>query len=171
MLTNEMSAARRNFTPAHPSQKREYRNALGRFATGVSVVTTQHEGHVHGMTANAFVSVSLDPPLILLSVDNRSHMNQLLPETRRFGVNVLADDQEILSDHFAGRPVQGPNIHFFTHMDTPLLEGALAYFVTRVVDTRLAGDHTLYIAEVEHFECREGKPLIFFGGRYQRVGA
>ena len=75
-----------------PFNQREYRSALARFATGVTVVTTLENGKTHGMTANAFVSVSLDPPLVLVSLDNRSHMHRILPVAGRFGISVLAED-------------------------------------------------------------------------------
>ena len=81
-----------------------FRRTLGMFATGVTIITTQSGDQVHGMTANAFMSVSLRPPLVLISVDKRAKMNNLLREGVRFGVNVLAEDQRELSDHFAGRP-------------------------------------------------------------------
>jgi flavin reductase (DIM6/NTAB) family NADH-FMN oxidoreductase RutF len=161
----------RTYSGGRAFQPLEFRHALGRFATGVSIVTTEHDGQIHGMTANAFVSISLDPPLVLLSLDNRSHMHQILPLSGRYGVSVLAEGQESLSNHFAGRKVEGLDFNFITRLDTPLLEGALAYFVAQVIDVHPAGDHTLYIAKVEHFECCEGRPLVFFAGRYQRVGS
>ena len=148
---------------------RQFRNALGRFASGVTVVTAVQDGHTHGMTANAFVSVSLDPPLVLVSLDNRSNMHRILPQVGRYGVSVLAEDQEALSNHFAGRPVEGLHPHFVTRNDIPLLEGAVAYFVVQVFDAHPAGDHTLYIGRVEHFESRDDKPLLFYAGRYQRM--
>jgi len=148
---------------------REYRKALGRFATGVSVVTTEHAGRIHGMTANAFVSVSLDPPLVLLSVDNRSHMHQILPATLRYGVSVLAEGQESLSNHFAGRSTDEVEIKFTTRENMPLLEGAVAYFVVDVADIHPAGDHTLYIGRVTHFDCFECKPLLFYAGQYEKI--
>jgi len=91
---------------------RDLRNALGRFATGVTVVTAIENGKAHGMTANAFVSVSLDPPLVLVSLDNRSHMHRILPTVGRYGVSVLAEDQKALSDHFAGRINQVTQVRF-----------------------------------------------------------
>jgi flavin reductase (DIM6/NTAB) family NADH-FMN oxidoreductase RutF len=121
------------------------------------------------MTANAFVSVSLDPPLVLVSLDNRSNMHRILPHVGRYGISVLAEDQEILSDYFAGRTVQGLHLRFIKRKDMPLLEGAVAYFVVEVLDAHPAGDHTLYIGRVEHFEWREEKPLLFFGGRYHQL--
>ncbi len=148
---------------------REFRNALGRFATGVTVIAAFDEGRPHGMTANAFVSVSLDPPLVLVSVDHRSNMHRILPGAGRYGISILAEDQEALSNHFAGRPQQGLEIPFFTRGGVPLLEGSIAYFVTRVVDMHPAGDHTLYIAQVENFENRGGRPLLFHAGKYGRL--
>jgi flavin reductase (DIM6/NTAB) family NADH-FMN oxidoreductase RutF len=137
----------------------------------VTVVTARHEDQTHGMTANAFVSVSLDPPLVLVSLDNRSYMHRLLPVVGRYGVSVLAEDQERLSNHFAGRTVEGIQIRFLTRGEIPLLEGAVAYFVVRVIDAHPAGDHTLYIGHVEHFESHDEKPLLFYSGRYQHLRA
>lgn len=148
---------------------REFRNTLGRFATGVTVLTTFENGETHGMTASAFVSVSLDPPLVLVSLDNRSHMHRILPSAGRYGISVLAEDQRALGDHFAGRANEGVHVSFVSRAGMPLLDGAVAYFVVRVVDVHSAGDHTLYIGKVEHFESREEKPLLFYAGRYQRL--
>jgi flavin reductase (DIM6/NTAB) family NADH-FMN oxidoreductase RutF len=150
-------------------EARELRDAFGRFASGVTVVTTRHEGRTYGMTANAFVSVSLDPPLVLVSVHNRAHMNQLLPLTGRYGVSVLAEEQLALSHHFAGRLVEGIEVGFFDRAGVPLVEGALAHFVVEVTDAHRAGDHTLYIGRVESFEFREGRPLLFHSGRYHQL--
>jgi flavin reductase (DIM6/NTAB) family NADH-FMN oxidoreductase RutF len=152
-----------------PFDTRQFRNALGRFASGVTVITTCYQGHVHGMTANAFVSVSLAPPLVLVSVDNRAAMHRLLPETGRYGISVLSEDQESLSNHFAGRTVEGLHIRFIDRLGVPLVEDAVAYFVVKVADAHPAGDHTLFIAQVEHFESRDGRPLLFYSGRYQQV--
>src|SRR5271154_2720810 len=99
-------------TPANDARAidtRQFRNALGRFASGVTVITAHHEDHMHGMTANAFVSVSLDPPLVLVSLDNRSNMHRILPTAGRYGVSVLAQNQEALSSHFAGQ--REPGLH------------------------------------------------------------
>lgn len=148
---------------------RQFRNALGRFASGVTVVTASYKDQTHGMTANAFVSVSLSPPLVLVSLDNRSFMHRILPSVGRYGVSVLAEDQERLSNHFAGRTVEGTHIRFLTRDGIPLLEGAVAYFVVRIMDAHLAGDHTLYIGHVEHFESRDERPLLFYAGRYQNL--
>jgi flavin reductase (DIM6/NTAB) family NADH-FMN oxidoreductase RutF len=148
---------------------RQFRNALGRFASGVTVLTAEAEGKLHGMTANAFISVSLDPPLILVSLDNRSNMHRILPLVRRFGISVLAEDQDAHSNHFAGHPSPDLQVRLVHRNGVPLIGGAIAYFVVEVSDIHPAGDHTLYIARVEHFEANEGKPLLFFSGRYHRM--
>jgi flavin reductase (DIM6/NTAB) family NADH-FMN oxidoreductase RutF len=121
------------------------------------------------MTANAFTSVSLNPPLVLVSLDNRSYMHRILPSVRRYGVSVLAEGQEELSNHFAGRPIEGLHIRFVTRLGMPLVEGAVAYFVVDVMDAHPAGDHTLYIGRVDHFEARDDRPLLFYAGKYQQL--
>ncbi|HEY6566121.1 MAG TPA: flavin reductase family protein, partial [Actinomycetota bacterium] len=128
-----------------------FRRTLGMFATGVTIVTTLAGDQVHGMTANAFMSVSLAPPLVVISVDRRARMHQLLNEGRRFGINVLADDQRVLSDHFAGRRLDGAGEPAFVSVrDTPLVDGALAHLVARVVRSAWGGDHSLFIGRVEY---------------------
>jgi len=123
------------------------------------------------MTASAFVSVSLEPPLVLVSLDNRSYMHKILPLVGRYGISVLDEKQEQISNHFAGRTVEGIHVHFVTQKSVPLLEGAVATFVVEVMDAHPAGDHTLYLGRVEYFEAHEGKPLVFYAGRYQQLRA
>ncbi len=144
---------------------RELRAVMGRFATGVTVVTTTHRDTIHGMTANAFLSVSLRPPLVLVSL-GRCRMSEMLPRTGRYGVSVLASDQEHLAAHFAGQGVSPTPPEFVWHNDLPLLSGALAHVGCRVVDVHAAGDHVLWIGEVEHLGHRDGEPLLFYTGRF-----
>jgi flavin reductase (DIM6/NTAB) family NADH-FMN oxidoreductase RutF len=147
-----------------------FRRTLGMFATGVTVLTTRSGETVHGMTANAFMSVSLRPPLVLVSVDRRARLSNLLHEGTRLGVNVLEAGQEALSDHFAGRVVEGAQEPRFELVhDTPLVGGALAHLVTRVVRSYWGGDHSLFLAQVEYAHYGEGEPLLFHGGRYERL--
>jgi flavin reductase (DIM6/NTAB) family NADH-FMN oxidoreductase RutF len=148
---------------------RQFRDVLGRFATGVTVVTTEHEGQAHGMTANAFVSVSLKPPLVLVSVDQRANLHHLLPTTGRYGVSILAEDQQALSDHFAARPVERVEVKFVRRHDMPLIDGAAAHLVARLVEAYPAGDHTLYIGQVEFLDWAEARPLLFYSGHYRRL--
>jgi flavin reductase (DIM6/NTAB) family NADH-FMN oxidoreductase RutF len=147
-----------------------FRRTLGMFATGVTVLTTRTTEQVHGMTANAFMSVSLRPPLVLVSVDRRARMSNLLHEGTRFGVNVLEAGQATLSDHFAGRAVEDATEPRFELVhDTPLVEGALAHLVARVVRSYWGGDHSLFLGQVEFARYGEGEPLLFHGGRYERL--
>ena len=147
-----------------------FRRTLGMFATGVTVLTTLKGESVHGMTANAFMSVSLQPPLVLVSIDRRARMSDLLHEGTRFGVNVLEAGQATLSDHFAGRAVEGTSEPLFELVhDTPLVEGALAHLVARVVRSYWGGDHSLFLGQVEFARYGEGEPLLFHGGRYERL--
>ena len=147
-----------------------FRRTLGMFATGVTIITTQSGDQVHGMTANAFMSVSLRPPLVLISVDKRAKMNALLREGVRFGVNVLADDQRALSDHFAGRPGEHPPEARFTAVHgTPLIDGALAHLVARAERSYWGGDHSLFLGHVEYARYGSGTPLLFHGGQYEQL--
>jgi flavin reductase (DIM6/NTAB) family NADH-FMN oxidoreductase RutF len=147
----------------------EFRRTLGMFATGVTVITTLVDEQIHGMTANAFMSVSLQPPLIVISVDRRARMNGLLREGVLFGVSVLEERQSVLSDRFAGRVTDGPEPDFELVHDAPLVEGALAHLVARVVRSYWGGDHSLFLGRVEYVRYGEGTPLLFHGGGYGRV--
>jgi flavin reductase (DIM6/NTAB) family NADH-FMN oxidoreductase RutF len=147
----------------------EFRRTLGMFATGVTVITTQVDEQIHGMTANAFMSVSLQPPLIVISVDRRARMNGLLREGVPFGVSVLEKQQSLLSDRFAGRVTEGPEPDFELVHDVPLVEGALAHLVARVLRSYWGGDHSLFLGRVEYVRYGEGTPLLFHGGGYGLV--
>jgi flavin reductase (DIM6/NTAB) family NADH-FMN oxidoreductase RutF len=148
-----------------------FRRTLGMFATGVTVITTQSGEQVHGMTANAFMSVSLRPPLVVISVDRRAKMHALLHEGRRYGISVLAQDQQELSDRFAGRvgAEGGSEVEFDLVHDTPLVRGALAHLVARVVRSYWGGDHSLFLGQVEYARYGGGQPLLFHGGRYEHL--
>lgn len=144
----------------------DFRQALGRFATGVTVVTTRLDGKVHGMTANAFMSVSLKPPLVVVAVDHRATLHAMLSQSRRYGVSILAEGQAYLSQWFADQRTEGVDIPFVEKQGVPVLKGALAHIVTTVVAMHLAGDHTLYVGQVEHLESFEGNPLLYYKGQY-----
>jgi flavin reductase (DIM6/NTAB) family NADH-FMN oxidoreductase RutF len=151
---------------------RELRQVMGRFATGVTVITTIERDTIHGMTANAFLSVSLRPPLVLVSL-GRCRMNEMLPRTGRYGVSVLACDQEHFAAHFAAQRASPVEPEFVWEHGLPLLDGALAHLACRVVDIHPSGDHVLWIGEVEHLHHRDGQPLLFYTGRFgtlQEVG-
>lgn len=147
-----------------------FRSVMGHFATGVTVVTYQHDGMSLGMTANAFMSVSLNPPLVVVSVRREARFSGLLKTGDRYGVSFLLDGQETLSTHFGGRPIDGLESPFADLAGMPVIRGALAQMVTTVVDVHPAGDHLLYIGQVEALVIgEERKPLIFYSGKYKRV--
>jgi flavin reductase (DIM6/NTAB) family NADH-FMN oxidoreductase RutF len=153
----------------------DFRKAMGCFATGVTVITVDREGEVHGMTANAFCSVSLDPVLVLVCVDHRARTHAHLHSRKRFGINVLRSDQQAISEYYA-RSVEnhqhaeqaGASFERTAH-GTPVLRGGLAYLECRLHSTQAAGDHTIFIAEVEDVVVREGEPLLFFRGQYRKM--
>jgi flavin reductase (DIM6/NTAB) family NADH-FMN oxidoreductase RutF len=152
--------------------ERRFRHALGRFATGVVVISTGSGDELHAMTANAFMSGSLKPPLIVVSVGHRARTHERLMNSALFGVSVLSDAQEPHSRHFAGEPQSRLAPRFAAVDGLPgvmLLEHAAARFAARVVDRHPCGDHTLFIGEVLVFSLDEHAPLIFFGGRYASV--
>lgn len=155
----------------------DFRKALGCFATGVTVITVDYEGEVHGMTANAFTSVSLDPQLVLVCVDRKARTHAHLHAKKRFGVNVLTSDQRAISEYYAKpartheRAEEEAGARFdHTEKGTPVLHGALAYLECRLHTVQEAGDHTIFIAEVEDVVVREGEPLLFFRGSYREIG-
>jgi flavin reductase (DIM6/NTAB) family NADH-FMN oxidoreductase RutF len=156
-----------NITPA--ADQARFRQALGSFATGVTIVTTEHDGQVHGMTANGFMSVSLEPPLVVVSIGNNARMHELLAASGRYGVSVLSHAQAKLSTHFAGQPSAGAKIPFVAESGVPLIDGAIAQVAAKIVDAHPAGDHTLFIGEVLYFDWRDGQPLIFHSGGYREL--
>jgi len=152
-----------------PLDAARFRSAMGKFATGVCVVSYLLEGRPAGMTASAFMSVSLDPPLVLVSVRNQSRLLTSVTVGDRYAVNVLARHQDQVSDHFGGRPSDATPCAFQHSHGAPVIDDCLAAIVARVVDLHPAGDHTLVIGQVEHLEERAAAPLIYFGGRYRRL--
>jgi hypothetical protein len=116
------------------------------------------------------MSVSLQPPLVLISIDRRARMGSLLHEGTRFGVSVLEARQTGLSDRFAGRVADElPEAVFEVVHETPLVDGALAHLVARVVRSYWGGDHSLFLGQVEFARYGSGRPLLFHGGRYERL--
>src|SRR6202035_483057 len=155
-----------------PIDKNELRRVMGHFATGVTVITTiSKDGQPFGLTANAFMSVSLDPPLLLISVDKKAESYPHFNDSQVFTVNILIDDQEALSRRFAvsgGNKFEGVAYHRGAN-NVPILEGTLAYIECRVYASHEAGDHTLYLGAIEQAETREGKPLLFYRGGYRAI--
>ena len=145
---------------------------MGRFATGVTVVTYNCDGTPAGLTANGFMSVSMDPPLVVISIRKESRFAQHVSVGSSYGVNLLAERQQHLSVHFGGRADPDLQPDFWRHDDLMMLADCLGYVVASVVEIVPAGDHLLYLGAIKHLELgSDAAPLLFFGGRYKRLQA
>ena len=154
-----------------------FRSAMGRFATGVTVVTARGR-HPHAMTANAVTSVSLDPPLLLVCLDQEARVHDAVLEDGRFGVSVLGVDQLRISDWLAtrGRPLVGQlsqvPVVIGEVLGLPLVAGSLVRLECEVEAAHPAGDHTVVIGAVRGLDAGAGPadPLVWFGGGYRTLG-
>lgn len=148
---------------------RQFRTAMGKFATGVTVIATDVEGDVHGMTANAFMSVSLSPKLVVISIGENARILEKIKQSNTFSVNILAADQQELSMIFAGQ-IKEPREVTFDRLDgKPVLAGAVAQIACEVSAEHLEGDHTLFIGRVTDIHLEDAEPLIFYSGRYRAL--
>lgn len=150
---------------------RELRDGLGRFATGITVITCADTDELYGITANSFSSVSLEPPLILWNIAKVSRSVQAFLAADYFAVNVLAEEQEALSVHFAqtDRPRFDKVEYQLSARGVPILEATLACFECRTHEIHDCGDHHIIVGGIQDFRYGNGKPLLFYAGRYGRV--
>ena len=149
-----------------------FRSVLGRFASGVTVVTTRDErGRDHGMTVSAFSSVSLEPPLVMVCVDKSASMHGLLSAGRRIAINILAAGQEALSRRFSGPdPNRFDGIGYSRGLTgAALLDDVLATLECTIVTLYEGGDHTIVVAEVETASSRSERPLLYYRGGYAQL--
>lgn len=149
-----------------------FRSVLGRFASGVTVLTTRGTRDVdHGMTASAFCSVSLVPPLVLACVDRSTEMYGYLRVGGNFGISILAEGQESLSRRFAELPTDRFDGIGYTRAESGviLLDDAIAHLDCRCVARHEAGDHDIVVGEVEWAEVHQGRPLIYYRGGYGQL--
>ena len=150
----------------------DFRTAMSKFATGVTVVTSlDDQGQPHSMTANSFTSVCLDPPTLLVCVAHGTHTYGYVERTGKFGINILGEEQEDLGAYFAKRPEDrtGDMKYGYTMAegDVPLLNGSMVFFSCTVVDSHVYGDHTVYLGEVKEVRQNEdGEPLMFYRSRW-----
>ena len=150
----------------------EFRAVLGRFASGVTILTARDsEGRDHGMTVSAFCSASLVPPLVLACVDLSADMHDVLRKASHFGVNILAEGQEALSRRFAELPAGRFDGIGYSRAESGvvLLDDALGQMECRRVDRYDAGDHAIYVGEVEWASCRQDRPLLYYRGGYAQL--
>ncbi|MBK4216877.1 flavin reductase family protein [Paracoccus caeni] len=151
---------------------RALRDCCGSFATGVTVITTRTPEGDHGMTANAFMSVSLDPPLISISLDRRSKMLAKVQKSGRYAVNILSQQMQAHAMHFSGRTDDTLTEPFREHHGLPVLRDAAAVLVADVVQQVEAGDHVLLLGHVRHLDRNPtAAPLLFHGGRFGSLAA
>ncbi|HUH86521.1 MAG TPA: flavin reductase family protein [Pusillimonas sp.] len=147
---------------------RQFRDAMGQFATGVVVITAEAAGDVHAMTANAFMSGSLEPPLVLVSVARTARMHEKIQETGFFGVSVLARHQQHTSNHFAGRPMVEGKPQFEQLDGVQVVVDAVMQLCAELRHCYPCGDHTLFVGEVIDLRLTQDppEPLLFHSGRY-----
>lgn len=149
---------------------REFRRALGCFPTGVAIITTRDtDGSPVGLTCNSFSSVSLEPPLVLWSLRRNSRSLDAFRRARAFAISILAEGQRDLSNRFASsieKKFEGMN---HGEEKLPLVDGSIARFCCKTVEEHEAGDHVVFIGEVESFEYREQDPLVFYRGAYMMI--
>jgi flavin reductase (DIM6/NTAB) family NADH-FMN oxidoreductase RutF len=153
-----------------------FRKALGQFASGVTVITTSHEGTPFGMTASAFTSVSLDPPLILFCADKRARSGTMVGPAGIFAVNILGENQRDFSDLFAGKGTDDERseklaqIGRVAETGAPILPDVVAWLDCRVDRTIDAGDHFIYIGLVlASGTLGDTRPLLYWHGSYRRL--
>ncbi len=156
-----------------PVSNEEFRRALANFASGVTVVTTvDSSGEKFGLTVSAFCSVSLEPPLVLVCIDRSTRCHHAFGESRRYVVNFLSESQRALSERFATQlteKFEGVD-HHSNPEGLPVLDDAVAVLECRLRNEYDGGDHTIFVAEVERAAVKGGKPLLYFGGEYGRLG-
>jgi len=154
------------------------RAMMGRFATGVTVVAARHGPLLAGMTANAVASISLDPPLLMASINRSSETHIAIVGSHSFAVSVLGDHQRAIADCFA-LPTTAGKLQRFCEVlwheaetGSPILDGAIAFFDCRLHESHPAGTHTIFIGEIVAAGYEEGgEPLLWYGSQYRRIAA
>ena len=151
---------------------REIRDIFGHFATGVTVVTTRDgAGSPFGLTVNAFTSLSLNPPLVVVCIDKAAQCYSCFEDSKVFAVNVLSEDQEELSRRFATKGIEkfGEIKWHRGENNVPLLDGSIGTIECKIVNSYEGGDHTIYLGEIVSANASEDRPLLFFKGKYHRL--
>ena len=168
-----MAAPRYNDPAMAPEPDPElFREAFGRFATGVAVITSATPTATGGMTANALCSLSLDPLLALVCFENNARTLSIVRESGRFAVNVLSAHQEEVARVFASKMPESEKLDGVAHRfqaGLPIIEGALSWVACSLRDLIAGGDHTIAIGQVAAMDLGEGDPLVWYGGQYHDV--
>lgn len=146
-----------------------FRQAMGQFATGVTVITTLNDAEPHGMTANGFMSISLDPELVAISIGHKAATLDKIKASNMFGVSILKYEQIDVSKRFAGQ-IQVDSPFEFEYVENfPLIPNSIMRTVCEVVEQVEAGDHTIFLGKPKLIEVNEGDPLLFYQGKYRQV--
>ena len=148
---------------------RTFRDAMGKFATGITIVSTEHKEEIIGMTVNAFMSISLNPKLIAISIDESASLYKQFQEAKTFGVSILKEEQKEISMIFAKQIKKDREINFISQDHVPVIDNSLAMLSCRVQDRITAGDHLIIIAEVTELTINEGEPILYSGGAYRNI--
>jgi flavin reductase (DIM6/NTAB) family NADH-FMN oxidoreductase RutF len=154
-----------------PVDDAKFKHALSHFASGVTIVTTEHEGTDYGLTVASFASLSLNPPLVLVCISKSSSSHDPIAKSQKFGVSILGSDQEAISGRFAARggdKFAGVDVRRGS-TGVPLVGNALATLECRVHEQVIGGDHSIFIGEVVDTETREGAPLLYFRAAYREM--
>ena len=150
--------------------EQEFRDALRLFASGVTVITAPDgEGGVHGMTATAFSSLSLRPPLVLVAVARDTRCHRLIAAGKRFGISILYDQQTEVSRHFGKQGQADRPPRFASLDDVPVIEGSMAMLACSLEESFEGGDHSIFVGLVSAAQARPGSPLLHFDGRYRTL--
>lgn len=153
----------------HEIDNHLFRTVMGSFATGVTVITAKVDDEVHGMTANAFMSVSLEPKLVAISIGDKAKMLKYINSSKQFAINILSADQKELSKQFAGQLDSNMNVGFENYQGLPVLKDSLAVITCELFNQLDAGDHTIFIGKVTGLTYEPSEPLLFFGGKYNQL--
>ena len=150
---------------------KQQRRIMGMFATGVTVASTLVDGETWGMTANAVTSLSLNPPLVLLAIDRNSQSHEKFQQGGCFALNILAAEQEEISNRFASSgPKDFSGLQYSTaETGAPILAGSLGWVDCRLAETLSGGDHDIFIGQIVAGDAAEGTPLLFYSGKYARL--
>ena len=155
-----------------PIDDAQFKLAMSHFASGVTVVTTEHEGTPYGMTVASFASLSLHPPLVLISIEKTVKSHDAIAGAGRFGVSILGSDQGEISGRFASKKIEnkfeGVSVRR-GELGVPLLDGAICTLECRITDQLPGGDHTIFVGEVVDAQTSEGAPLVYFRSGYREL--
>lgn len=155
-----------------PVTSDEFREALAKFASGVTVVTTSDaSGELFGLTVSAFCSVSLEPPLILVCIEKTTRCHDAFRDAGRFVVNILGEDQKDVSERFASQATDkfSGTMYGLNTRGIPVLEGSIAIIECRLSSSYEGGDHTIFVAEVENAAAADNGPLVYFNSEYRGI--